>query len=90
MSDAGRRRTYSFATETLRQLDEFADARELKDADVIRDALQLYGFIYKAQKEAWRHGKDIAVLIKRDKDDVGPPAEIMVPELSKRPVFQPV
>jgi hypothetical protein len=83
MSDASKRRTYSFAPETLRQLDEFAEARQVKDADVIRDALQLYGFIYKAQKQAWKNDQSIAVKI--DRGD-GVPAEIMVPELSERPL----
>jgi hypothetical protein len=76
-----RPRTYRFVPETLDRLAEFASARDGKEGEIIRDALQLYDCIYRAQAQAKRRGGGtLAVLL----DDGAPiPARMVIPLLNQ-------
>jgi hypothetical protein len=75
------RRSYTFAKSTLDRLDELAEARGVKDGDIIRDAIQLYDHIFTAQLEAMKKHQRLAVLL--DRGEGSPVAELMVPQLSR-------
>jgi predicted transcriptional regulator len=71
------RRAFTLAPATAARLAELAQARGLKEGEIIRDALAIFSMIERARADARKQGRQLAVLLDRG-DHM--PAELVIPD----------